>query len=150
MARARVLVEVVGLILGKARADGDCLIADNASRYARRRFNGRDWYAHCLVARYFYGLCPKGQEVRHLCGKGAEGCVKPSHLRYGTRSENIQDRKVHGGEPHGPLDEDSILEVRRLRGLGLSYVKIAKALGIARMTAWRIINGRTYAWLARV
>ena len=34
---------------------------------------------------------PPGMVLRHLCGRGEDGCVNPDHLVIGTYSENNQD-----------------------------------------------------------
>jgi hypothetical protein len=53
-----------------------------------------DFAVHRLVARLFIGPRPEGQEVRHLDGVKTNCAV--GNLRYGTRSENTQDRRRHG------------------------------------------------------
>lgn len=49
---------------------------------------------HRLVARAFIGPAPPGQEVRHLDGD-PWNCT-PGNLVYGTRSENMLDKRLHG------------------------------------------------------
>jgi hypothetical protein len=58
--------------------------------------NGRQesWFVHQLVAAAFLGPRPDGLEVRHLDGDPLNNAV--SNLAYGTRLENIQDKKRHG------------------------------------------------------
>ena len=91
------LKDVVDFIYAHTRPEGGCLVSTRPRRlrdgYAQQHFDGRMHYAHQLVARYYLGPCPEGQEVRHLCGRGAEGCVTASHLRYGTHAENGMDSR---------------------------------------------------------
>lgn len=50
---------------------------------------GNTQSVHVLVAAAFIGPCPEGQEVRHRDGKRSN--PKAENLRYGTRSQNIND-----------------------------------------------------------
>ena len=64
----------------------------------------REW-VHRAICAAFYGPCPRGLEVRHLDGDPTNNHV--TNLRYGTHSENMQDRIRHGwlniapDSPHG-------------------------------------------------
>jgi hypothetical protein len=49
---------------------------------------------HDLVARSFHGRRPRGLVIRHLDGDPSNN--RASNLRYGTESENAQDRIRHG------------------------------------------------------
>lgn len=49
---------------------------------------------HRLVANAFLGPRPDGMQVRHLDGNPANSHV--SNLAYGTPSENMQDKHLHG------------------------------------------------------
>lgn len=49
---------------------------------------------HRLVLLAFIGPCPKGQECRHLDGNRQNNRL--NNLKWGTRSENAQDRLRHG------------------------------------------------------
>jgi len=74
---------------------------------------------HRLVCEAVHGPSPEGKEqVRHLCGKGHEGCVSPQHLAWGDASENQEDRNRHGtanrGDRHGmsKLSKEEVLKIR--------------------------------------
>lgn len=54
----------------------------------------RHFRVHKLVTLAFLGPCPEGQEVRHLDGDAANGCL--SNLAYGSHSRNMHDRRTHG------------------------------------------------------
>lgn len=49
---------------------------------------------HLLVARTFLGPAPEGMEARHLNGNRLDPRLE--NLRYGTKSENMQDKRTHG------------------------------------------------------
>lgn len=50
--------------------------------------------AHVLVMTAFVGPRPKGMDIRHLDGNPANNAL--TNLRYGTRAENMQDKRLHG------------------------------------------------------
>lgn len=49
---------------------------------------------HRIVAAAFIGPRPPGQEVRHLDGDPLN--CNLANLRYGTRSQNVRDKRRHG------------------------------------------------------
>ena len=49
---------------------------------------------HQIVCEAFHGACPEGMEVRHLDDNKLNNAA--SNLQWGTRSENIQDRRTNG------------------------------------------------------
>ena len=49
---------------------------------------------HRLVASAFHGPCPEGMECRHL--NGVPNDNRPENLRWGTKSENQLDKRLHG------------------------------------------------------
>lgn len=65
------------------------------SGHLRVEFPGRTvYFVHRLVAAAFIGQCPDGMEVCHKDGDPANNRV--GNLRYGTRSDNVQDMLRHG------------------------------------------------------
>ena len=121
----KTLAEVVSEIYAKTHPEGGCLIMPKPRggvSYPRKSFQGKPYNAHSLVAQYYLGARPEGMEVRHLCGRGEEGCVTASHLKYGTRRENAMDKHRHGtfnvgtGERHrsAKLTEDIVRYCREV------------------------------------
>lgn len=109
------------------------LFSDN--QYARK-------YVHQLVAEYFIGPCPVGQEVRHKNGNGLDNKVE--NLEYGTKLQNYQDSVRHGtsnlvGEhfkginhPSNKLTEEQVKEIRRLYAEGgHTHRSLGRLFGIA-------------------
>jgi len=54
---------------------------------------------HRLVLETYVGKCPKGLECRHLNGNPKDNRL--SNLCWGTKNENMQDRKKHGTDNSG-------------------------------------------------
>lgn len=66
--------------------------------------NTRTGLIHHLVAEAFIGPRPSPTtEIRHL--NGNPGDNRPANLRYGSRSENAEDSKLHGTHFHAGLTE---------------------------------------------
>lgn len=53
---------------------------------------------HKLVMETFVGPRPKDEEIRHLDGNKTHNTL--TNLKYGTKSENAQDRVQHGNDAH--------------------------------------------------
>ena len=68
-------------------------------RVVLRTSEGRriEKYVHQLVLAAVVGPRPDGMEVRHLDGDPINNTL--GNLKYGTRSENCQDRVTHGTHP---------------------------------------------------
>jgi hypothetical protein len=99
---------------------------------------------HRLVLLAFVGLCPEGQECRHLDGDPTNNRL--SNLTYGTRSENIIDVLRQGGVWR-KLSVEDVLEVRRRLVAGETGRSIAKEFGVAECTISAIKTRRNFAWL---
>jgi DNA-binding XRE family transcriptional regulator len=111
---------------------------------------GRLVRVHQIVCEIVHGPKPfKGSEVRHLCGKGNEGCFNAKCLYWGTRKQNRNDRVIHGtddrGEKHSShkLITSDIIEIRKLRGK-LSQRELAKIFEVSRSHIYRIQNNKTW------
>lgn len=59
----------------------------------------KECLVHRLVLETFIGPCPFGMECRHLDGNPKNN--KLDNLCWGTKLENIQDRRMHGTESSG-------------------------------------------------
>lgn len=91
-------------------------------------------------------------EATHSCGLGHLGCINPTHLRWGTHTENMADKLVHGthnrGERHpgARLTEADVRRIRALKGVA-RRAEIAQAFGIHPTTVGQIQRRKTWAWL---
>jgi hypothetical protein len=108
--------------------------------------------AHRASYRLFNGKIPIGLHVMHSCD--VRCCVNPEHLSLGTHLENMRDMAAKGrgrapmlmGErnPMARLSATQVAEIRRLKGEGVSQLRLARLLGVSPMTISRIIRGETW------
>jgi hypothetical protein len=136
--------------------DGCCypwLYAKHVYGYPQVQFNGKQMLAHRVVCEEVNGPSPfDGAEVRHLCGKGHLGCFNADCLRWGSRSENHQDKLVHGTHHRGERNPSSKLTNEQARlikeSLGnMTLDEAADFFDVHRETVRRIINGSRWSWL---
>lgn len=110
-------------------------------------------FVHRLVLTSFDRPPNEGEECRHLDGDPNNNRL--DNLRWGTRSENIADRKRLGeenpskGEGHyrATMSEKDVRLIRQLRQQGLSFGKIAKEIGVSRGAVAKVLSGHTWGWL---
>ncbi len=125
----------------------------NPNGYMRSRISkdkkGYDVIVHRLVIETFHGKAPTPKhQAAHNDGNRTNNHY--SNLRWATRSENEQDKKIHGtnnvGEKHGMsrLKESQVLEII---SSDLMHRELANKYGVARTTISSIKNGRSWAFL---
>lgn len=100
-----------------------------------------------------HGKAPDpNMQAAHSCGRGHDGCVNPSHLRWATRIENQQEMVAHGNSNRGEknpmtsLSEGDVCEIRRC-ALSASQVQVARQFGVTQGTVSRIVRRETWGWL---
>jgi hypothetical protein len=92
-----------------------------------------------------------GMHALHSCDN--PGCVNPSHLRWGTRRDNMRDRSERGranlprGQNHHmtTLTDDNVREIRMSH---LSGVDLARKFGVTRATICDIRKRRVWNHIA--
>lgn len=101
---------------------------------------------HRLVALAFIGPPPSPvHQVAHYDGNGQNAAV--SNLSWKTPAENNADKLRHGthlaglNHPSTRLSSEKLAEAKRLRAEGVSYSKIAAAVGCSNSHAHRIVVG---------
>lgn len=121
--------------------------------YSRVRHDGRREMAHRYMCELKHGPAPSPiHEAAHSCGRGADGCMNPNHLRWATPAENQADRIIHGTDMRGAknhntkLTADQVREIRDLEGK-LSRQEIGDLYGVTRQNVIQIQQRKSWAWL---
>lgn len=91
-------------------------------------------------------------EIRHLCG--VRRCVNLAHLRWGTKSENQQDRfRLHGDSNHGERNPRARLtedQVRFVLDSAETGVSLARLFEVSPSTIAMIRTRRTWTHITAV
>jgi len=105
------------------RGKDDCWIYKSKSK-TYPSFRGK--HVHRIVAEIKYGEIPKFNDdgmkivVRHSCNN--KQCVNPNHIRLGTVQQNAFDM----WRENKALNKDEVIEIRKLRDSGMTYLSISK------------------------
>lgn len=105
-------------------------------------------YLHREVAIAFVGEKLPGQEVRHKNGIKTDN--RAINLEWGTRLENMADRKRHGHDPVGTKNGRALLspvavgEIRLLVSSGFRQALIARWYNVHVTTIEHIIMGKNW------
>jgi len=103
--------------------------------YVRVLVRGSRRCVHRLVLESACGPAKPGTQCRHLDGNPANN--HPSNLRWGTASENWEDKRRHGrdttGERNGfsKLDAHSVSEIRQRINAGHIQRRVAFDFGVS-------------------
>lgn len=152
---------------GKSRKFQDTWRLIKASRYDRFGhvkvgiFDGSRCHqitVHRLILEAFVGPCPPGLECRHLNGKAGDNRLE--NLAWGTKAENQQDKVRHGTnlingpKPRGvdqwcaKLNDESVVEIRRLRKEGHTYASIGARFGVTKSCIRFVTCGQSWKHIA--
>lgn len=105
-------------------------------------------WVHHLVLEAFVGRRTPGKEARHLDGRPEHNDAE--NLMWGTRLENMDDRRRHGTMPiphqsvFTKLSPADIPEIRRLHERGLSSREIGVKYKTSHSTIQKIIRGERW------
>lgn len=119
-----------------------------AFRILNRDLSYRPIYCHTLVCETFHGARPDGQEVRHKDGASTHNWAE--NLQWGTRSQNMHDKELHGtaliGERHNmaKLTDQDVRDIRLLAECGAPPWLPMRHYNISRMQHWRIVNRKNW------
>lgn len=119
--------------------------------YAKFKSKGKLISAHRLSWEMHFGEIPFGLIVGHHCD--TPECTRVDHLYLGTHAHNSKDMVRKGrqakGEANGgaKLNENQVLEIKKLIKFGVRVVDIAKEYGVHRTTIHRITNGTKWKHL---
>jgi hypothetical protein len=101
-------------------------------------------YVHRLILYTFQGLPGPLQECRHLDGNPSNNRI--SNLKWGTRKENTNDKRIHGTMPNGErsgthkLAEKDVAEIRKMYGLK-SLRELGARFGVSHTAIRRAVLG---------
>jgi hypothetical protein len=107
-----------------------------------------DRFVHTLVLCMFVGRRPNGMQCRHLDGNPENNHV--GNLCWGTPLENGADKIAHGRSTRGRRNVRCVLtehEVKEIRKMGATQIKIASHFGISRGQVGAIRRGVSWGWL---
>jgi len=106
------------------------------------------FFVHTIVLNAFSGPRPPGFVARHLDGNRINNA---SHnLEWSTQKDNLQDRIKHGthnkGErhPNAVLTNVDVLEMRRMKLMGVSNVKIAECFLVTPTNVGYIVRNKSW------
>jgi len=99
---------------------------------------------HHLVITTFKGPCPIGHEVRHLDDRKYNN--KLSNLTYGTRHQNIADRRENGIWGNQKLFAK---DVKLIRASSIAHTILAKRLGVTESTIRDVREYRSHKVLGK-
>lgn len=118
---------------------------------ARVNKKGKKLFVHRAVLLAFRGEAPIGEETRHLDGNPNNNNI--SNLKWGTRLENMLDKKAHGNQSYGEkhpsakLTEKNVIEIRErikketARSLGKTYgVSHTAIIRAAKHIKWKYLK----------
>ncbi len=133
----------------------DCLIWPyaNSRGYGRLFIHGHMQTVSRVLCEHVNGPPPSPDyDAAHSCGNGNKGCVTKAHMSWKTRSENMEDKKIHGthqfGEKHtfAKLTDEQVIEIRALAKQA-SQSEIASRYGVKRATVSAIQRWKTWKHL---
>lgn len=101
-------------------------------------------FVHQAVLFAFVGRRPIGLETRHLDGDPTNNRL--GNLQWGTKTENMRDKQLHGTQPRGEtagtakLTDSQVYEMRDLAG-SMSYREMGRRFGVSHTAARRAVLG---------
>lgn len=110
--------------------------------------NRRKKYVHRIILETFISECPEKMECRHLDGNPKNNNI--NNLVWGTKKENVNDRRIHGRMPiphlsiFTKLKPNDIPKIIEFHELNLSSRKIAKKFNTSHTTIQKIIRGERW------
>lgn len=131
--------ELATAILARCVPEGDCLIWQGAKTpegYGVKREAGRRLgYVHRLIYRELRGPIPEGHQIDHVRARGCRStsCCNVEHLEPVTSLEN-----------HRRAGRLTPAQVAEIRSSEENNSQLARRLGVAVATVWKVRAGRTW------
>lgn len=104
----------------------------------------RKMFVHRAVLMAWKGLPKEGEEGRHLDDNPENNHIH--NLEWGTRLENVNDKRINGGIPEGEksgthkLTKEDVLKIRELHGKK-SLRELANMFGVSHTCIRRAAKG---------
>lgn len=120
----------------------------------RGRIGAHRWVVQTAGEDQFGTPWDPALEVMHLCDNPP--CYRYEHLRLGTHAMNVQDchaksrHHVPSGErgvDNSKLTVETVREIRRLGGQGVTQLALAEMFGVSRRCIICIVNRKTWLWV---
>jgi hypothetical protein len=100
---------------------------------------------HSLVLEVFTGPRPVGFQACHIDGDSGNSSL--CNLKWDTASANAQERSVHGTQAKQRLTVNDVIEIKRLKAIGLSHNQVAIRYGLRKSYVALIHTGRKWGWV---
>jgi hypothetical protein len=107
----------------------------------------RKHFVHRLVCEHVHGPAPKNADAAHSCGN--RDCINPLHLRWASRTENMDDARAHGTilGLRAKLTPADIPSIRAALATGRSVASIAAEFGVSDGCIYSIARGTNWKWV---
>ncbi|MFF6931557.1 HNH endonuclease signature motif containing protein [Streptomyces californicus] len=105
----------------------------------------RKLWVHHAVLLAFVGPRPEGQECRHLDGNPRHNHA--DNLAWGTRTENMRDKAIHGTEPTGEQKANHRITAEQARAIRVDTRParvVGRDYGISHTAILRIRRGERW------
>ena len=138
--------------MGFRKYKGRLLKLNSGNRYvtiALSKNSIRNTYnVHRLVLESFVGRCPKNFECCHWDNNKHNN--KLSNLRWGTKKDNMADKKRHGTNTpvwgvntvSAKLNDKKVKQIRILHKAGIGSRQLAKKFNVSKTTICSAISGK--------
>lgn len=129
----------------------ECLIwpFGKTGSYGAVHIGARSFNASHLMCLFAHGE-PNGESRHALHSCDNPPCVNPSHLRWATHKDNMNDMTLRGRRARGSQHKNAVLtekQVVAIRQDNRTAAAVAREYGCAPKSVSRIRTRETWAWL---
>ena len=116
--------------------------------------NQKKMYVHRLVLMSWIGMPKEGQECRHLNDDPSDNRLE--NLAWGTRLENVEDKRRNGGLTIGErsgshkLTEIQVMEIRQRYSDGKSARDLSVEYNVSHKAILEAVRGDTWGHLPKI